>query len=65
MKKGVPFEWDKKCQHAFESLKEYLKNPKVLAAPEKGRPLILYIAVMDNSLGALLEKKNDEGPYII
>lgn len=65
MKKGVPFEWDKKYQHAFESLKEYLKNPIVLAAPEKGRPLILYIAVMDNSLGALLEKKNDEGPYII
>jgi hypothetical protein len=41
MKKGVPFEWDEKCQPAFESLKEYLLNPKVLVAPEKGRSFIL------------------------
>ena len=52
-------------KNANTRLKEYLENPKVPAAPEKGRPLILYTAVMDNSLGYAIEKKNDEKPYII
>ncbi|KAI3456919.1 hypothetical protein Pfo_013582 [Paulownia fortunei] len=44
MKKGIPFEWDKSCRNAFESIKIYLMKPPVLVAPVPGRPLILYIA---------------------
>jgi hypothetical protein len=44
MRKGVPFHWDEQCQNALDSLKRYLLNPPVLAAPVKGCPLILYIA---------------------
>ena len=44
MKKGAPFVWDEQCQEGLDSIKRYLLNPPVLAAPVKGRPLILYIA---------------------
>lgn len=37
-----------------------LGNSPILAVPIKGKPLILYIAVGDNSLGALLAQKNEE-----
>ena len=59
MKKGAPFVWDKECQQGFDSIKRYLLNPPVLAAPVKGRPLILYIAAQQSSLGALFTQHND------
>ena len=61
MKKDVPFVWDQACQNSFDSFKKYLLNPLVLMAPIKGKPLILYIAALDHSLGALLAQNNDEG----
>ena len=61
MKKDVPFVWDQACQNAFESIKEYLSKPPVLMAPIKGKPLILYIAALERSLGAMLAQNNDEG----
>jgi hypothetical protein len=64
MRKGVPFHWDEQCQNALDSLKRYLLNPPVLAAPVKGRPLILYIATQPTSIGALLAQHNDEGKEV-
>ena len=61
MKKGAPFEWDESCRAAFEKIKKYLSNPPVLGAPIPGKPLILYIAAQENSLGALCVQKNEEG----
>ncbi|KAL0381651.1 UNVERIFIED_CONTAM: hypothetical protein Sangu_0229400 [Sesamum angustifolium] len=61
MKKGVSFEWDETCHNAFRSIKSYLMKPPVLVAPMPGRPLILYIAAQECSVGALLAQKNDEG----
>ncbi|PKU62943.1 putative mitochondrial protein [Dendrobium catenatum] len=59
-KKDTKFVWDKKCQNAFDDIKQYLSNPPVLAAPISGKPLILYTAALDESLGALLAQVNDE-----
>jgi hypothetical protein len=64
MRKGIPFVWDEQCQNAFESNNRYLLNPPVLAAPVKGRPLILYIAAQPASVGALLAQHNDEGKEV-
>jgi hypothetical protein len=64
MRKGVPFHWDEQCQDALDSLKRYLLNPLVLAAPVKGRPLILYIATQLTSIGALPAQHNDEGKEV-
>ncbi|CAL9017106.1 unnamed protein product [Prunus brigantina] len=61
MKKDVPFVWDQACQNALESIKQYLLSPPVLMAPIKGRPLILYIAALERSLGALLAQHNEDG----
>jgi RNase H-like domain found in reverse transcriptase/Reverse transcriptase (RNA-dependent DNA polymerase) len=60
-KKDIPFEWDGKCQQAFEEIKVYLLNPPVLAAPILGKELILYTTVLDGSLGALLAQENHDG----
>ena len=64
MKKGAPFVWDEECQNGFDSIKRYLLNPPMLAAPVKGCPLILYIAAQPSSLGALLTQHNDEGKEV-
>ncbi|KAL0455087.1 UNVERIFIED_CONTAM: Transposon Tf2-12 polyprotein, partial [Sesamum latifolium] len=61
MKKDVPFEWDEACDKAFKSIKSYLMKPPVLVAPVHGRPLILYVAAQERSVGILLAQKNDEG----
>ncbi|KAL0318211.1 UNVERIFIED_CONTAM: Transposon Tf2-12 polyprotein [Sesamum calycinum] len=61
MKKDVPFQWDEACDKAFKSIKSYLMKPPVLVAPVPGRPLILYVAAQERSVGILLAQKNDEG----
>ncbi|KAM2625241.1 hypothetical protein TB1_032124 [Malus domestica] len=59
MKKDVTFLWDKACNNAFESIKKYLSSPPVLGAPVPGKPLILYIAAQESSVGALLAQENE------
>ncbi|KAM1462601.1 hypothetical protein ACFX1Q_046629 [Malus domestica] len=59
MKKDVPFVWDEACNNAFESIKKYLSSPPVLGAPVPGKPLILYIAAQESSVGALLAQENE------
>ena len=61
LKKGTPFQWDDACEHAFETIKSYLTKPPVLAAPVLGRPLILYLAAQERSIGGLLAQENDHG----
>jgi len=36
-------------------------HPLVLAAPVSGRPILIYIRVMNHSLGALLAQNNSQG----
>ena len=52
MRKDATFEWDKACRNAFESIKRYLLNSPVLGVPMPGKPLVLYIAAQEQSLGA-------------
>ncbi|KAM1762296.1 hypothetical protein TB1_004857 [Malus domestica] len=59
MKKDVPFVWDKACNNAFESIKKYLSSPPILGAPVPGKPLILYIAAQESSVGALMAQENE------
>jgi len=62
MKKGVSFIRDDACQQASEEIKWYLMHPPVLIAPVSGKPFLIYVRVMDHSLGALLTQNNDQGP---
>ena len=53
-KKGVTFIWCDQCQKAFKKIQMILIDPHTMVAPILGKPLLLYIASMKQSLGALL-----------
>ena len=51
--------WTDDCQ--FESIKEYLLEPPILLPPVEGRPLIMYLTVLDKSMGYILGQQNETG----
>ena len=57
LKKGEQKEWNEECQKAFEWVKEYLLHPPVLQPPRLGEPLLLYLSITDEALGAMLAQK--------
>ena len=61
LRKDQPYDWTEDCQMAFNKVKEYLQNPPVLVPPVKGRPLLLYVTVQENSMGALLAQHDETG----
>ncbi|KAG7530117.1 Integrase catalytic core [Arabidopsis thaliana x Arabidopsis arenosa] len=58
------FIWDENCEKAFEDLKDYLSKPPVLAKPEFGEELFLYVSVSDSAVSGVLVRldRNDERP---
>ncbi|KAG9449464.1 hypothetical protein H6P81_009429 [Aristolochia fimbriata] len=60
MKKDTPIKWDESCQNAFNNIKAYLTKPQVLFAPIVDRLLLLYIAVQERSVGALLAQCDED-----
>ena len=54
LRKNQSIKWDDDCQVAFERIKWCLMNPPVLVPPVPGRPLILYMTVLDESMGCVL-----------
>ena len=54
LKKDQVVRWNNECQAAFERIKEYLQDPPILMPPVEGRPLILYLTVLDNSMGCVV-----------
>ncbi|KAG9444234.1 hypothetical protein H6P81_015574 [Aristolochia fimbriata] len=59
-KKDTPFEWDDSCRNAFNNIKAYLTKSPVLVAPMVNRPLLLYIAAQEKSVGALLAQCDED-----
>ena len=61
--KGVSkdFEWTVECEDAFVKIKKQLGEPPLLAKPQEGETLILYLAVSDYSISAVLVKEDTEG----
>ena len=54
LRKNQPVEWNEECQKAFDKIKKYLMNLPVLKPPRQGKPLILYLALEENAMGAML-----------
>ncbi|KAK3001732.1 hypothetical protein RJ639_022088 [Escallonia herrerae] len=50
-KKDTSFEWDQACQNAFDNIKKYPLSLPILGALTPEKPLILYIAAQEESLG--------------
>ncbi|XP_024015134.1 uncharacterized protein LOC112088911 [Eutrema salsugineum] len=58
------FEWDERCETAFQELKNYLASPPILAKPVEGEPLFLYIAVSATAVSGVLirEERFEQKP---
>ncbi|KAF8080057.1 hypothetical protein N665_0979s0013 [Sinapis alba] len=52
------FEWDARCEDAFDQLKEYLCTPPILAKPEDGEILYLYISVSASAVSSVLVRQD-------
>ncbi|XP_010462569.1 PREDICTED: uncharacterized protein LOC104743154 [Camelina sativa] len=64
LRSNKKFEWDDKCESAFQELKNYLATPPVLAKPDQGETLYLYIAVSSSTVSGVLikEDRGDQHP---
>ena len=52
--KGIKFEWDEKCNEAFERLKKLLTTAPVLIIPEQGKGYVVYCDASKEGLGCVL-----------
>ncbi|XP_073225554.1 uncharacterized protein [Cicer arietinum] len=53
--------WNQECQNAFEKIRQYLQNPPIIAPPVLGRPLIMYLTVLDGAMGCVLGQHDKTG----
>lgn len=52
------FEWAAESQIAFDQLKEFLATLHLLKQPEMGYPLIVYLAVGEESISLVLVRED-------
>ncbi|XP_025648121.1 uncharacterized protein [Arachis hypogaea] len=60
MKKGAPFKWEAKCEEAFQHFKKVLAEPPVLAKPQTGETLYLYLSITEEALAVALIRENEK-----
>ncbi|XP_075088619.1 uncharacterized protein LOC142170627 [Nicotiana tabacum] len=58
LKKQDQFEWSEECQQALKNLKVYLSNPSLLAKPKDGERLLIYPAVLEVAVSAVLVRED-------
>nr|XP_025678495.1 uncharacterized protein LOC112778389 [Arachis hypogaea] len=58
MKKGAPFVWKEECEMAFQHFKKTLAEPPILAKPQTGETLYLYLSITEETLAAALIREN-------
>lgn len=51
--KDQAIEWNDDFQTTFEKIKEYLQEPSILIPNIQGRPFIMYLTVLDESMGCV------------
>ena len=61
LQKDLSYDWTKDCQKAFDSIKEYLLEPPILSPPVEGRPLIMYLTTLEDSMGYVLVQQDESG----
>ena len=53
--------WNKECDQALAAIKHYLAEPPVLASPEAGETLFMYLSVSDVAVSVVLFKEGEDG----
>ena len=61
LRKNQPVKWNEECQKVFDKIKEYLTSLPVLKPPRQGKPLILYLALEEDAMGAMLAQDGPKG----
>ncbi|XP_074337673.1 uncharacterized protein LOC141674871 [Apium graveolens] len=56
---GRNFKWTEECEEAFQNIKKHLSSPPMLTNPKAGETLILYLAVSDFAISAVLVREED------
>ena len=51
--------WNEECDEALTAIKQYLAEPQVLASPEAGETLFVYLAVSNVSVSVALFKEDE------
>ncbi|CAH1272763.1 RTL1 [Branchiostoma lanceolatum] len=64
-RKGSSFSWSSDCQAAFETLREALTSPPILAYPDFSRPFTLHTDASDSAVGAVLSQTTDRGEQVV
>ena len=49
--------WNEECDRDFTQIKQYLAHPLILASPDAGETLFVYLAVLEVVVSAALFKK--------
>ena len=61
LRKDQRHDWTEDCQNAFDSINNYLSEPPILSPPIEGRPLIMYLTVLEDSMGCVLGQQDETG----
>jgi len=61
LRKNQGIVWTEDCQKEFDKIKEYLLEPPILIPPVEGRSLIMYLTVLENSMGCVLGQQDETG----
>ena len=61
LQKDQSCDWTEDFQKAFDSIKEYLLEPPILSRSVEGRPLIMYLTVLEDSMGYVLGQQDESG----
>ncbi|XP_057787279.1 uncharacterized protein LOC131004590 [Salvia miltiorrhiza] len=59
LRRSKTFEWTEECEESLKQLKQYLTNPPLLAKPKDHEELLVYLAVSDTAVSAMLVREED------
>ena len=58
LRKNEPHEWNDECQKSFELIKEYLLHPPILIPSMHGKPLLLYLSIIEDVVKSMFAQED-------
>ncbi|XP_050897133.1 uncharacterized protein LOC127103949 [Lathyrus oleraceus] len=59
--KGSSLIWNDDCQRGFVKIEEYLQEPPILMPHVPGKPLIMYLTILEGSMGFVFGQHDEPG----
>lgn len=57
--KDQVIEWNYDCKKSFEKIRDYLEEPPISIPPVQGKPLFMYLTVLEESMGCVLGQHDE------